>query len=309
MGLVDAFVKTKVKEKKNKIMIPVGGKMPVDIGFSSGGGGTNTAASISNLGLKTGFIGKIGKGHNSEIVMRELKKHKVDFLGVRSSEHTGYSIILETEKGRRTILTFKSVSNNLKISEINLKKVNTSWMHFTSMSGESFKSQKKLIDFLLKKKIKISFNPGMSQIKKNDSGFNNMIKNTYFLSMNLEEATALVGKFSFRDLFKKLKALGPKIICITNGKKGGGIYDGNFLYQYKPHKIKVAECTGAGDTFVSSILVGLIKFKDVETAIKLAISNSESVIQERGAKNGLLKMKDAKKLIKKNRFNIEKSVL
>jgi len=307
-GLVDAFVYTGVKEKNNMISFPIGTKISVsDITFSSGGGGTNTASSFSKLGLKVGFIGKIGSGYNGKIILRELKKYNIDFLGVSAKMHTGYSIVLETNNKNRTILTFKGASNKLKFSEIKLKNLKTNWFHFTSMGGDSFETQKRLIDYALKNNIKISFNPSSYQIK--DSNLSNFIKNSHVLSMNDEEAKLLVGNLSNENLFKKIHKMGPKIVCITRGGNGGGVSDGEHYYSYRPHKAKVGECTGAGDAFSSSFVTGLIKFDDVEKAIKLAIVNSESVINEPGAKSGLLSLNEALKIMKTHKFNIKKVVL
>ena len=305
-GLVDAFISTGVMEKNKKISFPVGTKIAIDnIVFSSGGGGTNTAASFSELGLKTGFLGKIGSGYNGAIILRELKKYNIDFLGVRTKTHTGYSIILETNNKHRTILTFKGASNELKFSEIKLENIKTKWFHFTSMAGDSFETQKKLIDYAIKNKIKISFNPSAYQIKK-PTNLTKFLKNSYVLSLNEEEAKILLGnKSSYENLFKRIHEIGPKIVCITKGEKGGGVSDGEYLYSYKPHKIKVGECTGAGDAFSSSFVTGLIKFNNIEKSIKLAIVNSESVIKERGAKNGLLSMNEAIRIIKTHKFKME----
>lgn len=310
-GLVDAFVLTDTKEVQKKIAFPVGAKIPMkDLIFSSGGGGTNTAVCMSNLGLRVGYLGKIGSGVNSKLILRELKKSKVDFLGVRSNEHTGYSVILATDKKHRTILTYKGVSNKLNFSEINKNKLKTKWFHMTSMQGESFKTQKKLVDFAVKNKIKISYNPGTGHTKKGFKHLRSILAKTDILHLNLEEATLLYGKkCSVKALFKKIKKMGPKIVVITNGEKGGGIYDGTHYYLYKPHNIKVLGNTGAGDAFASTFLTGLIKFKDIRYAIELAIFNAENVIQKIGAKEGLLNLNKLKRLIKSKKCHVKKQLL
>ena len=110
-GLVDAFVYTGVEERENFISFPVGTKILIEkIEFSIGGGGINTSTCASYLGLKSGFLGKIGRGYNAKIILRELKKYRIDFLGISSDEHTGYSIVLESNIKHRTILAFKAES-------------------------------------------------------------------------------------------------------------------------------------------------------------------------------------------------------
>ena len=306
-GLVDAYIKTGVKENLGKISFSISTKISVkNIEFSTGGGGTNTATTLSHLGFKTGFLGKIGHGNNADIILRELKKNKVDFLGIQSKEHTGYSIVLQGHKKHRTILTFKGSSDNLKNEEINYNKLNTKWIHFTSMADNSFKSQKKVMEYAYKKGIKTSFNPSSYQTKLGVRHLGNLIKKVHVLSMNKEEAQMCVKK---GDLFKGLRKMGPEIVIITNGSREGGVYDGKFLYKFWPNKVKIQTRTGAGDVFSASFVGGLLKTKDVEKAIKIAMANAESKVTQKGTKNGLLSWKEVTKLIKKKRFNIKKELI
>jgi sugar/nucleoside kinase (ribokinase family) len=56
--------------------------------------------------------------------------------------------------------------------------------------------------------------------------------------------------------------------------------------------IKALEATGAGDSFGSGFISGLLKKDDVEYALDLGITNSESVIRKIGAQEGILYKKD-----------------
>ncbi|MBT3642369.1 carbohydrate kinase family protein [archaeon] len=306
-GLIDASLQTNIQEKNNFIKIPLGTKIPLDkIIFSSGGGGTNTARCASKLGMKTAFLGKIGSGYNAQIILRELKKSNVDFLGTTSKEHTGYSIILKSTNNRRTILTFKGASDMLSYNEINLKKLNTKWFHFTSMNDESFQTQKKLISFAIKNNIKISYNPGIKKINQGLGKIKKIIKNADILQMNKEEAHTLVKKAkNEKEIFKKLHKLGAKIICITNGNKKGKISNGKNIYTFKPKKITAKKSTGAGDVFAISFVSSMIKYDDIEKSIKIAIKSAQSIITQQ-KNTGLLSLQQILKKIKHERVNISK---
>jgi len=305
-ALIDTFLDSGAKEKNKSICFPIGRKILVEnIDFSIGGGGANTSSCFSHLGLKAGYLGKIGRGDTGDRILKALKKNKVDFLGVIADEPSGYSVILEGDRKHRTILTFKGASNNLRISDINFKKLKTRFFYFTSMEGESFKSQKKIAEFAKKKGIKIVFNPGIYQIKKGVGFIKGILKNTYILNLNKDEAKILVKG----DLYKNLKKLGPKIIIITDGENEGGVYDGKYLYKYWPPKVNVKEATGAGDTFGSSFVAGLMKLRDIEGAIKVAMTNAASVIQKRGAQRGLLGWKEIRERVNKQKFRIKREML
>lgn len=303
-GVVDAFVYPTFKENKNTISLEVGTKILLeDINFTIGGGGSNSATCLSKLGFKTALLTKLGRGYNAQIILRELEKKNVDFIGVQGEEHTGYSIILGTDKGNRTILSFKGISDNLKFSEISLGKLNSKWLYFTSMGGESFESQKKIAMRARKKGIKLAYNPSSYHTSRGAGYLKEILQNTYFLSLNKEEARMLVKS---GNLFKGLRRLGPEIVCVTDGKNAGHVYDGKFLYHFLPNKVKVVDVTGAGDAFASSFVAGLEKFGDVENAIKVAMANSESLIQKPGAHNGLLSLREILDVLKRKKFRVEK---
>lgn len=306
-GVVDAFLDTGAKERNKAISFPAGTKILIkNLVFNVGGGGANTSVSFSRLGLKAGFLGKIGSGYNGDIILRGLKNNNVDFLGVRGKEHTGYSVILEGDRKHRVILTYKGASDNLRFEEIELKRLNTKWFYFTSMGEESFRSQKKLAEFAHKNRIKIAYNPSSYHTIHGADYLKVILKHTNVLSMNREEAGMLVKN---GDLYKGLLRLGPLIVSITNGENEGGIYDGNFLYRYWPKKVKVKEATGAGDAFSSTFVAGLIKLDNIEEALKFAMTNAESVVQKRGAQLGLLSWNELERIVKHKRFKIKKEAL
>lgn len=303
-GLVDAFIPEGFKEEKGKISFLVGTKILIEtIDFSTGGGGINSASCFSSLGLKTGFLAKIGGGYNGKIVLRELKKRKIDFLGVASKEHTGYSIILQSEKRNRTILTFKGASDHLKFSEVSTKKLNTKWFYFTSLGGDSFETQKKLALFARQKGIQIAYNPSSYHTRHGASYLKEILQNTTILSLNKEEAQMLVPK---GDICRGLRALGPSIVCITDGENPGEVYDGKYLYRFFPYKVKVQEATGAGDIFGSSFVTGFLKTKNIEEAIRIAVTHAEAAICATDKDKRLLAWNDLLARVKKRPPKITK---
>ncbi|MBW2976761.1 carbohydrate kinase family protein [Candidatus Woesearchaeota archaeon] len=314
---VDVFARTefnKLIKKKNIdfLAYPTGSKMLIEeLNITVGGGGTNTAVALARLGHKVAFLGKIGLGHNSQRVIKKLKDENVDTsLIVRSKkERTGYSIILDSKKHDRTILAFKGSNNGLRLGEISLKKLKTKWFYFSTMMGRSFKTLEKIAGYAHKNKIKIAFNISSYLAKKGPSYLGSILKKVDILILNKEEASALVGKGSIKNLMKKLHKLGPDIVAITDGKKGVYVFHDNCIYCGKTHKVRVVETTGAGDAFASSFLSGIIKKNDVEFALKLGITNAESVIQHHGAKEKLLKYNEALSIMRKNPVKVIKKRL
>ncbi|MBI2651162.1 carbohydrate kinase family protein [Candidatus Woesearchaeota archaeon] len=314
---VDVFARTEFCEMINKrkeefIAYPVGSKILIDeLNVTVGGGGTNTAVALSRLGHKVAFLGKIGSGVNSKRVLQELRKENVDASLVVSSKNgrTGYSIILDSIKHDRTILTFKGSNNELKFNEIKIKKMKAKWFYFSSMMETSFKTLEKLANYAVKRKIKVAFNISSYLAEKGAAYLKNILRKTAILILNKEEASILAGNYNIKSLFNKLHNLGPDLVAITDGKNGVYVSDRKFIYFGKAHKVKVVETTGAGDAFASSFLSGIIRKNDIEFALKLGMTNAESVIQYHGAKEKLLTYNEALRAMKKNPVKVNKRIL
>ncbi len=286
-AVVDIFVNTDVAEKKNFLSYPVGSKILIkDLRVDIGGGGTNTAVAFSRLGFKTGYIGKIGNDENGSKILNLLKKEKITFLGKQDKGLTGISIILDSKEHNRTILTYKGLNNNLSFKELNLKRIKTKWLYYSSLLGESFKTQKKLAKILIKKGTKLAFNPSEYLIK--NKKIEDLLKLTTILILNKEEASLLSKE---KNLLTSLYEMGPKIVVITNKNKEVECYDGKRKYKIKPHRIKVVERTGAGDAFASGFVAGQIAGKTIKESLELGLRESESVLRYFGAKNKLLSLK------------------
>jgi len=315
---VDALARTEfcemVHDKKNEecIAYPVGSKILMkELILTVGGGGTNSAVSLSRLGHKVAFLGKIGSKYNSKRVVQQLKEEKVDTsLIIRSKTgRTGYSIVLDSKKHDRTILTFRGSNSDLRFNEVNLKKLKTKWFYFSSLIGTSFNTLEKIANYAAKNNIKIAFNISSYLAKKGKKYLKNILNKTNILVLNKEEASILVGKETINNLLKKLNKLGPEIVAITDGKHGVYVNANDIIYSGKPNNIKIVETTGAGDAFASSFLCGMIRKNNVEFALKLGMTNAESVIQHHGAKEKLLTYNEALKIMKKRPIKVSKKRL
>jgi len=288
-AVVDVFVNTEVAEKHGFMHYPIGEKLLVkDLRFDIGGAGTNAAVAFARLGFKTGCISELGGDENGKKISELLKKEKINFLGkIVKKELSGYSVILDSKGGDRTILTYKGANNEISLRDI--KKFKTKWLYLSSLLGLSFETQKKLSQILKKRGTKIVFNPSSYLIKKEN--LSSLLKITDILILNKQEAEMLTRKK--HDLLHNLHKLISKqgMVVITDKNKMITCYDGHNRHFLIPNKVKVIERTGAGDAFASGFVAGQIAKKSIKNSLRLGLAESESVIKYFGAKNRLLRMK------------------
>ena len=314
---VDVFAHTdqseviKIRSKKSYrelISYPVGAKMLITtLMHNLGGNGTNSAVAFSRLGLKTAYLGKIGKDANGKLILESLRKHGIDFIGARGDE-SGFSIVLDSIEHDRTILTFKGCNNDLDFDEISKPRLRTKWIYLSTMLGKSLKTMQKVVKLAKSKGVMIAFNPSATMLDKETKAAINILRYVDVLVLNKEEAESLVGRASKEANIKKLLVYGPKMIAITDGKIGVVAYNDGHFYKVCPKEhLKVMESTGAGDSFSSTLTAGLAMGKPFEYCLKMAINNSESVITHHGAQNLLLTRRKLFEAVNKDRRRIEKS--
>lgn len=309
----DIFLKSKtfrvVGEKKfvtgKGLCLSLGSKIEVDdIFFATGGGGTNTAATFANQGFETAFCGMVGDDSAGKEALQELENFGVntDFILKSKTKATNHSVVLGSDDSReRTILVYRGASDEPTKADIPLAKMQAKWFYIAPLSGSLCKVFEYLVDYAFKNGIKIAINLGNYQLQMPASKLQKIIKKADVLILNREEASILT-KIPYnkeKEVFKKLDKMCPGIAIMTKGTGGATVSDGKNLYFASAPKVKVIDATGAGDSFASGFLSGLIQSNgNIEYAMQLGMANSVSCIQKIGAKNGLLRKGQVFKKVK-----------
>ncbi|MFH1780434.1 MAG: carbohydrate kinase family protein [Candidatus Nealsonbacteria bacterium] len=277
------------------ICLPLGSKIEADgIFLTSGGGGTNTAATFANQGFKVAYCGMIGDDNFGKLILDELKKYGINASLVKKTKKmpTNIAVLLMQPGNDRTILVYRGASDLLTRQDIPWNKIKkTKWMYLAPFSGKLTELTEELIVFAQKNKIKVAFNPGYNQLTLPEPVLQSILKKVDVLILNQEEAS-LLTKIPYQketEIFKKIDQLTPGIAMMTKGKDGAVVSDGKHLYCAESLDMKLIDGTGAGDAFGSGFVSGLIQNNDIVYAIQMAMANSSFVITKFGAKKGLLR--------------------
>lgn len=265
--------------------------------FEVGGGGTNTAACFSRLGLRTGYVGAIGNDANGRQVQEALVTFDVEFLGAILDEQTNYSVVLDSTLIKdRTILVYKGASEHLHPESV--PAFRTRWLYTSSLSGNSFAASMRAINSAREGGTRVAANPSGYQIEHDRTGVELLLRQAHVVVLNRDEASALVGDGRDQDILARVRALGPTIVVITLGARGAIAMDEHRTYEAEPAPdVRVRETTGAGDCFAASFVAALAHGRDVETALRWAFVNVENHIGYIGAKAGLLTLDELERRV------------
>jgi sugar/nucleoside kinase (ribokinase family) len=198
---------------------------------------------------------------------------------------TGYSVILDANNDR-TALVYKGCNDKIPIDKKQIKRLKAKWFYIASVTEKMFGIAKEIAE----KKAKICFNPSSYMTKKGLTYLRPILKNTYCLILNNEEAELLTNNANILENLRllKKKIVFDGIVVITAGKKGAYSYHDGKTYFLKANNIEVKESTGAGDAFASGFILGIIKKHTIDFSMKMGMINAEHTIQKFGAKEGLL---------------------
>lgn len=275
-----------------------GGKMEVEeVEIESGGGATNCAVSLARKELKTACISEIGNDPQALIIHRDLEEAEVEtrFLVQEADETTAVSVILIAKDGGRSVMVHRGASAMLTRGDLPLKDLETRWLHISSLGG-NLELLTQLLTWAKEKKIRVSLNPGMKEIKMRQRLLK-LLPMVEVLFVNREEAEKLWEvELSSEKGWRGGKCLGgAKVSVITDGKRGGKIWMGDKSSFYKGKNLKsVVDSTGAGDAFASGYVAALLYGHNYERAINWGVENASAVIKKVGAKKGLLTLAQIK---------------
>lgn len=297
-SLVDSFITSKLfklKETDDGVLLcqKYGEKVDVDnYTVRTGGGGSNTAVGFARMGFRTGVVSELGKDIWSELILNEFRKEFVDtkLTITEKNENTGGSIILLGEDSCRTVMVHRGAAAQLDPKDIPAAQLSRAkWVHLSSISG-----RKKTLEFIFEvirdDNTQLSWNPGSKELE--------LLKNGEINIGRLPVNILILNKYEWNMIREKQQELLQVVphVVITNGKQGGEIFingkpNTKFFTNSLDKDFKVADETGAGDSFIVGYITAQIKNKSIIQSCNWGKKNAKSVIQQVGAKPGLLTIK------------------
>lgn len=260
-----------------------------------GGSAANTVVALARLGLKTGFIGKVAKDREGNLLLKAFEEEGVDLKGILVVEKGGSGVVLGfvDEEGNRALYVAPGVNDVWELVEVDAGYArHTRFLHLTSFVGEKpLGVQMKLLE-VIPKEVKVSFDPGNLYARKGLEALDSILKRTFLFTPSLEELRMLTGILNFRRGADTLIKKGVEIVAVKLGGQGCYITDGEHTHLVKAFEVDVVDTTGAGDAFSAGFLYGLVKGEDLYSCGKLGNFVASRCITKAGARIGLPKLSD-----------------
>lgn len=250
------------KEFSNRLMA---GTLGLQKKQSSGGSAANTVHGLANLGVKTGFVGKIGKDNLGRFFENDLSENNITPLMFLDLEETGRSIALISKDSERTFATYLGAAVDLKEEDI----TSDIFKGYQFFHIEGYLVQNRE---LIRKAMRLAKSHGLT-VSIDMASFNVVKENRDFLESIIHEYVdiALANESEAESLTgeKPEKALSvmssmADIAVVKLGKNGSLIKQGSEEHSIGIEEVRSIDTTGAGDLYAAGFLYGLCKDQSLE---------------------------------------------
>jgi len=299
--LEKAAVNCDIDKENCKLSMDFGAKLPYEsvTVVPAVGNSPNAAVSAHSLGLQSAIVTNLGDDKNGEEILEQLKKEGVntEFVSVEKGKHSNYHYVLLYEAERTILIKHHEYEYGLPNFETPPR-----WMYFSSVGENSIAYHHEIAKYVADNpEVNLAFQPGTFQIKLGAEALKDIYEVCALFFCNKQEAQLILNskEDDIKELLKGMRSLGPKIVIVTDGRKGAFSYDGSEMWQMPmyPDPAPPVDRTGAGDSFSSTVTSMLALGMTLPEALARGPISSMSVVQHIGAQEGLVTKDELEKYL------------
>lgn len=296
--VIDAFIRLKDAEELmdhgvRELCVRFGDKVPYEevTEVLAVGNATNAAVSARRIGLSSAFITWTGDDENGARCRAQIQKQGVadEYVTTQAGMKTNYHYVLMFGPERTILIKHEAYSYRLPENFEPPK-----YLYFSSISETAKEFHHEVAKYCAAHpETKLVFQPGTFQIKLGKDELKDIYAVTEIFFCNKEEAQEILGttEGNIKKLMEGIRALGPKIVVVTDGPNGSNILepDGSAWHApMYPDPAPPVSRTGAGDATASTTVAYIELGMTPREALMRGLINAASVVQGVGAQTKLL---------------------
>lgn len=271
----------------------------------AGGSAANLAVALSRLGVKSGFIGKVGEDLFGRFLVKHFRREGVDIsqLRISSEASTGLVFCIITNDGERTMFTSRGVNVNLSLDEINVEYIKgADVLHLSGyalLRDPQRSAALKALEAAKEGKLFISLDVGVLTPMKVGNLVRSILGSVNLLFLNELEAKWLTGAGP-RSAAEKLLKLGLDMVALKLGPKGCLILTKEGRVSLPAFAVRAVDSTGAGDAFNAGFLTGLMEGWGLEEIARFANAAGALKVTKLGATSALPTRREIEDFMKRS---------
>jgi ribokinase len=248
----------------------------------AGGVAGNVLTQVARLGVRAGWLGKIGDDGAGCILLDEFENEDIDasHTEVVKGKFSMLTWIQVDTRGERSIIMFPNVLNELTGREVEEKHAdyirNAEVLH-AEACVMPMEPVLRAMEIARESGTRVVFDldvPPSGYVDEMRLGTREQIMRALELADVLipckSSAAELLGTDDILSHAGKLLEYGPKTVAITLGERGCVVFNGKERHEIGAFPVDVVDTTGAGDAFHGGFIYSILRGFDLEKAGRFA---------------------------------------
>lgn len=269
---------------------------------TAGGGPVATGlVAAQKLGIETAYIGVLSDDNGGKFLKGDFIKYGVntDFTEIKSGYRTFSSVLwLCADSATRTCVFDKGNLPPLELSDIQKNAIRKA--DILMVDGNEMDAAVEGAKVARKNGTKVLYDCGGLY-----EGVEKLLALTDIMIPSEEFALGHTGcstpEDAARSLFETYK---PEVVVITQGKKGGIIYDGKDIISYPIYPAKVVDSNGSGDVFHGAFAAAVVMGYDYLKCCHFSSAVSALKCTGVGARESVPNFETTYKYLKENGYEL-----
>jgi fructokinase len=257
-----------------------------------GGAPLNVSLRMNSLGVNTTMISRVGDDDNGKDIISFLNNQNIGSNSIQVGEEykTGVVNVMINEKGNASYdILYPSSWDKIALTNEMIEKVSESDAFvFGSLICRDEVSRSTLYGLLDKAKYKV-LDANLRAPYYTKEILDELMLKADFIKLNDEELYEISQQLEspYNSFEQNIKFIAEKTntkhVCVTKGAFGAVLYYNGKFYYNSGYFIKVVDTVGAGDSFLASLLVKLLRGKSPQKALNYACAVGALVAGHEGA--------------------------
>ena len=269
---------------------------------TAGGGPVATGlVAAQKLGEKTSYIGVLSDDNGGRFLKEDFEKYGVetDLIEVKSGYRSFQSVLwLCADTASRTCVFDRGDLPALALNDEQKTAIKNA--ELLMVDGNELSAAVKAAEIARENGTKVLYDAGGLY-----DGVRELLPLADILIPSEEFALSITGCENAEDAALMLYGMyRPEVVVITQGKKGGVIFDGDNITSYPAFPVKAVDSNGAGDVFHGAFAAGVIKGYDYLKCCCFASAVSALKCTGIGARESVPDFETTKNYLKENGYEL-----
>jgi ribokinase len=277
-------------------------KMRATASKTAGGGPVATGlVAASKLGEDTAYIGVLSDDNSGKFLKEDFIKYGVntDFIEVKSGYRSFASVLwLCADTATRTCVFDKGDLPPLVLNDAQKQAVKDA--EILMVDGNEMDAAVEAAKIARENGTKVLYDCGGLY-----DGVEKLLALTDIMIPSEEFSLGHTGCATAEEAAKKLyETYNPEVVVITQGKKGGLLYNGNDIINYPIYPAKVVDSNGSGDVFHGAFAAAVAKGYDYLKCCHFSSAVSGIKCMGVGARESVPDFETTKNYLKENGYEL-----